>query len=153
MLEQQEVSISSSFYLLKVKLHLKHLASAEMEALVHAIFTISRPKPDPTNPLRRLFQYHTQMEYQTHNHPFPSSLVPSPSLHLSVICTASDNSCSEGLGTRLLPFPMCDTENDLRWGCMDGSGLICETTTIVAQWVQHTLVSDESMLLCGMVWE
>ena len=54
MLEQQEISISRSFYLLKVKLHLKHLASAEMEALVHAIFTISRPKPDPTNPLLRL---------------------------------------------------------------------------------------------------
>lgn len=136
MLEQQEVSISSSFYLLKVKLHLKHLASVEMEALVHAIFTISRPKPDPTNPLAQITFSITHNWNIKPNHPFPSSLVSSSSLQLSVICTASDNGCSEGLGMRLLPFPMCDTENDLCWGCMDGSGLICETTTIVAQWVQ-----------------
>ena len=115
---------------MKVKLHhnlSNTLLQLEMEVLVH-VYSLATRDASQTQP--DCFQYHTQLELQTQS-PFPFYLHSQSFTAAEGYLFASDDSCSEGLVTRLLTFPMCDTENDLRWDCL---GLACETTTIVAQW-------------------
>ena len=90
------------------------------------MFLVSQPvtQARPNQPLCRLLSVsHTTRVTNPVTLSLLASFPCSPSPQLRVIRTARDDSCSEGLGTRLLTFPMCDTENDLCWDCMVGSGL------------------------------